>query len=106
MYGIHKKDEKRKALEAKNNNDSEKTGEKGDNGPAITNEESDIEKNKVNGAVKTADGVDNKAFESDDQNGILSEAIDIVKDLPTLHVEHCKLWYFPYKVGFLLDFIE
>lgn len=91
MYGIHKKDEKRKALEAKNNNDSEKTGEKGDNGPAITNDESDIEKNKVNGAVKTADGVDNKAFESDDQNGILSEAIDIVKDLPTLHVEHCKL---------------
>jgi hypothetical protein len=39
---------------------------------------------------KSSVGVVNHAFAHDDEK-VLHETIEIVKDLPALHLEHCKL---------------
>lgn len=40
-------------------------------------------------------GYDNAAMNMDDERpGVLPQTINIVKELPALNLEHCKLWYY------------
>lgn len=92
MYGVSRKENKLKALNEKNN--IEKGGLPK---PLTLPQPSDDVELKANESVM--DGIRNRAFEGDerkenDENKVINEAIEIVKELPTIHVESYRLWYY------------
>ena len=94
MYKIHKQDEKRKQLE-----DSPENFNKIDDPESIINNKDDgmifanrFGSNRRNSQIKSRQslGVINTGFISDEDK-VIQEAVDILGDLPALHLEHCKL---------------
>ena len=83
MYTVHKKDKIRLALDEKKLDELNRNGKVSLGLTMNGKSDKEIEANKI------IDGVDNLSYINDDS--ILKEAIEIVKDLPTLNVEHCKL---------------
>lgn len=98
MYGVSRKEKKLKAANEKNKNNIEKGGL-----PmplALPQPNSDDLELKIN--ENGIHGIKNKAFvedehdEKDENSKVINEAIEIVKELPTIHVESYRLWYIFY----------
>lgn len=95
MYKIHKEDDKRKALMNRPENfnkidDPEAVVSNGkEDGLVFANR---FGSSRRNSQMKSRNsvGVINTGFVSDD-NKVLQEAVEIIGDLPALHLEHCKL---------------
>jgi hypothetical protein len=109
MYTVHKKERRQKAIEfaasqtdgrspdeLTNNNKVEKQM----NGSAANHLKLDNEfSSRLNhrlGSIRkmgvTNNGFANDEADNDDNNSrVLSETLEIVKDLPAFHLEHCKL---------------
>lgn len=104
MYGVSRKESKLKALNEKNKSNNIEKGVL----PmplAITHPSNDVEL-KVN-ENSVMDGIRNRAFEGDEKeedqdqdNKVINEAIEIVKELPTIHVESFRLWYLLFFIYF------
>jgi hypothetical protein len=95
MYKVHKQDDKRKALENRPENFN-KTDDVESH--AITNSKDDgavfsnrFGSSRRNSQIKRQSvGVINSGFVPD-EGKVIQEAVDIIGDLPALHLEHCKL---------------
>ncbi|XP_053685300.1 LOW QUALITY PROTEIN: solute carrier family 46 member 3-like [Sabethes cyaneus] len=122
MYGVHKREEKTLAEEARMNDKYKQVGEGAENGTtvaSITNgtvvgandgklsfaEESDTviltgrlgsirrpsSLRRPSAVSVSKEGVVNAVYSLDENEKVIHETIEIVKDLPVLHLEHCKL---------------
>lgn len=98
MYGVHKKDKKRIDLEDKialeQQNKNRKMSVK--NGNIVHDKEIEANQNEIgydNIGYVTDNSIsdDNKQIGCIDDEKIMKETIEIVKNFPTLHAEHCKL---------------
>jgi hypothetical protein len=95
MYKVHKQDEKRRALEDRPENfnktdDPEAVTANGkDDGTIFANR---FGSNRRNSQFKSRQsmGQINTGFVNDEDK-VIKEAVDILGDLPALHLEHCKL---------------
>lgn len=95
MYKVHKEDEKRRQLMNRPENfnkidDPEAVIANGkDDGTVFANRFGSTRRNST---IKPRHslGIINTGFISDEDK-VLSEAVDIIGDLPALHLEHCKL---------------
>jgi hypothetical protein len=95
MYKVHKEDDKRKQLENRPENFN-----KTDDPEAITSNGKDdgtifanrFGSNRRNSQFRSRQsmGVINTGFISGEDK-VIQEAVDILGDLPALHMEHCKL---------------
>lgn len=96
MYTVHKQDDKRKELMNRPENfdkidDPEAIATNGkDEGTLCSNR---FGSNRRNSEFKPRQslGIINTGFISDEDK-VIQEAVDIIGDLPALHLEHCKLW--------------
>lgn len=94
MYKVHKQDEKRRQLLNRPENFN-----KVDDPEALTNGKDDgslfanrFGSSRRNSHMKRQSlGVVNTGFVSDEDK-VIQEAVEILGDLPALHLEHCKLW--------------
>lgn len=96
MYKVHKQDEIRKALENRPENfnkidDPEALAQNikdlsliGNRFGSSRRNSSYSKRNSVSGG-----GIINNSFITDDDK-VIQEAVDILGDLPALHLEHCK----------------
>lgn len=98
MYKVHKEDDRRKQLMNRPENfnnidDPEAIAVNGkDDGTVFANR---FGSTRRNSEFKSRDslggiGIVNTGFVPD-ENKIIQEAVDIIGDLPALHLEHCKL---------------
>lgn len=93
MYKVHKQDDRRKQLLNRPENfnkidDPESTNGK-DEGALFANRFGSTRRNSQL-KPRHSLGVVNTAFVSDEDK-VIQEAVDIIGDLPALHMEHCKL---------------
>jgi hypothetical protein len=94
MYKVHKEDDRRKQLE----NNIENFNKIDDPEAIVSNGKEDgvfanrFGSNRRNSQFKTRHsiGVVNTGFVSDEDK-VIQEAVDILGNLPALHLEHCKL---------------
>lgn len=91
MYKIHKQDDKRKQLLNRPENFN-KTDD-----PEALKDEGHIFANRFGSSRRGSNlksrqsmGVINTGFISDEDK-VIQEAVEIIGDLPALHLEHCKL---------------
>lgn len=109
MYGVSRKETKQKALNEKSKNNIEKGG--GLPMPlALPQPTTDDVELKANENV--IDGIRNRAFveeeqkeKDDEDNKVINEAIEIVKEIPTIHVESYRLWYIIYFLFIFKHFL-
>jgi PCFT/HCP family folate transporter-like MFS transporter 1/3 len=93
MYKVHKQDEKRRQLLNRPENfdkiDDTEANAKESEIPVIGNR---FGSSRRNSSVKARNvsGIVNNSFISDEEK-IIQEAVDIIGDMPCLHLEHCKL---------------
>lgn len=95
MYKIHKEDDKRKQLMNRPENfnkidDPESLANGKDDGVLFANRFGSSRRNS-NLKPRLSMGVINTGFTSDEDK-VIQEAVEILGDLPALHLEHCKLW--------------
>lgn len=96
MYTVHKEDEKRLQL-----NNSVGNFNKIDDPEALTKDEMQISPvigNRFGSSRRSSHfprhsmvGTSNIGFIPDEDKTVLHEAVEIIGDLPALHLEHCKL---------------
>jgi hypothetical protein len=90
MYAWHKQDEKRKDLmnrpENFNNIDDPEVVLSKDNA-LVSNR---FGSTRRNSSFRNS-GIINNSFIPDEDHKVIQEAVDILGDLPALHLEHCKL---------------
>jgi PCFT/HCP family folate transporter-like MFS transporter 1/3 len=92
MYKKHKEDDKRRQLlnrpENFNKIDDPEKNTKEQESHVIANR---FGSNRRNSSIKRQSlGMINNSFVGDDDK-VIHEAVDIIGDLPALHLEHCKL---------------
>lgn len=92
MYKIHKQDDKRRALENRPENfnkiDDPETLEQKDDG-VFANRFGSSRRNS-HFKPRHSVGIINNSFVPDDDK-VIQEAVEIIGDMPALHLEHCKL---------------
>lgn len=92
MYKVHKEDDKRKQLMNRPENfdkidDPESLAK--DEGMVFANRFGSTRRNSQQ-RTRNSIGVINTGFMSDEDK-VIQEAVEIIGDLPALHLEHCKL---------------
>lgn len=96
MYKVHKEDDRRKELMNRPENfnnidDPETLATNGkDDGTVFANRFGSTRRNSQFKSRNSLGGITNTAFVPD-EGKIIQEAVDIIGDLPALHLEHCKL---------------
>lgn len=95
MYKVHKQDEKRKQLENRPENfnkiDDPESNVIKDDGLVFSNRFGSSRRNShIKQSRNSIGGVINTGF-IPDEDKVIQEAVDIIGDLPALHLEHCKL---------------
>ena len=95
MYTVHREDDKRKQLMNRPENfnkidDPEAVMANGkDDGSVFANRFGSTRRNSQM-KQRNSLGVINSGFISDEDK-VINEAVDIIGDLPALHLEHCKM---------------
>ena len=93
MYKKHKEDDRRRQLlnrpENFNNIDDPESNNKEQDAHVISNRFGSTRRNSTF-KPRHSLGIINNSFVSDDDK-VIQEAVDIIGDLPALHMEHCKL---------------
>lgn len=91
MYKVHKEDDKRKQLENRpeNFNKTDDPEAVKDEGVIFANRFGSNRRNSLFRSRQSM-GTINTGFISD-ENKVIHEAVEILGDLPALHLEHCKL---------------
>lgn len=95
MYKIHKEDDRRKALMNRPENfnkidDPEALAETGKDASSVFANRFGSSRRNSQMKSRNSIGVVNTGYIGDDDK-VLHEAVEIIGDLPALHLEHCKL---------------
>lgn len=92
MYKIHKEDDKRRELmnRPENFNTIDDPEALEGNGTVIANRFGSTRRNSQIKSRNSLAGITNTGFVPDEDK-VIQEAVDIIGDLPALHLEHCKL---------------